>query len=156
MTTITGNTYAVKDQLKALGGRWNAAAQGWDIPDEKAERARAIVAAASASAPASFSRLPSGAWGIRGKGLVVGAKVAVRKRDGSSSTETVARIVSTDGDGWQTAEIVPSVKPASAKPASPARAPARSRPRNWRPCGYPGCSPSYCDECDGEGYRSGR
>lgn len=30
-----------------------------------------------------------------------------------------------------------------------------SKPRysNWRPCGYPGCSPTYCDECNGEGYR---
>lgn len=29
---------------------------------------------------------------------------------------------------------------------------ATSTPRRgWRPCGYPGCSPQYCDECDGEG-----
>jgi len=32
------------------------------------------------------------------------------------------------------------------------RAPAR---RNFVPCGYPGCNPGYCDECDGEG-RYGR
>ena len=25
------------------------------------------------------------------------------------------------------------------------------RKRNWRPCGYPGCNPTQCDECDGEG-----
>lgn len=30
---------------------------------------------------------------------------------------------------------------------------SQRRPRNWRPCGYPGCSPNFCDECDGEGYR---
>lgn len=30
------------------------------------------------------------------------------------------------------------------------------RPLGWRPCGYPGCNPGYCDECDGEGYRHGR
>ena len=29
-------------------------------------------------------------------------------------------------------------------------------PRGWRSCGYPGCSPTYCDECDGEGYKPGR
>jgi hypothetical protein len=49
MPTITGNTYPVKEQLKALGGRWNAGAQGWDVPDTKAEEARTIVAAAGPS-----------------------------------------------------------------------------------------------------------
>jgi hypothetical protein len=49
MQTITGNTYAVKERLKAMGGRWNSAAQGWDMPDDQAEAARAIVAAAPAS-----------------------------------------------------------------------------------------------------------
>lgn len=46
MTTITGNTYPVRDALKALGARWNRPAQGWDVPDQHAETARAIVAAA--------------------------------------------------------------------------------------------------------------
>lgn len=23
--------------------------------------------------------------------------------------------------------------------------------KSWVPCGYPGCSPTYCDECDGKG-----
>ena len=31
-TLITGNTYPVKDRLRALGGRWNRAAQGWGKP----------------------------------------------------------------------------------------------------------------------------
>ena len=35
--------------------------------------------------------------------------------------------------------------------AKPARA-AMVR-RAWRPCGYPGCNPTHCDECDGEGAR---
>ncbi len=50
MATITGNTYPVKEALKALGGRWNRAAQGWDVPDARAEEARAIVAAAGPAA----------------------------------------------------------------------------------------------------------
>jgi len=29
-------------------------------------------------------------------------------------------------------------------------------PAGWRPCGYPGCNPNHCDECDGEGRRAGR
>lgn len=53
--TITGNTYPVKDQIKALGGRWNARAQGWDVPVEKANEARALVA----GAPKSASRCPN-------------------------------------------------------------------------------------------------
>ncbi len=46
MTTITGNTYPVKDAIKALGGRWNKARQGWDVPDDKADEARELVAQA--------------------------------------------------------------------------------------------------------------
>lgn len=49
MQTITGNTYPVKEQLKALGATWNSAAQGWIVADEKADQARAIVAAAGPS-----------------------------------------------------------------------------------------------------------
>lgn len=43
MTTITGNTYPVKDAIKALGGRWNRDARGWDVPDERADEAWALV-----------------------------------------------------------------------------------------------------------------
>lgn len=50
--TITGNTYPVKDLLKRLGGTWNAAAKGWDVPAAKAEVARQIVANAGRSAAA--------------------------------------------------------------------------------------------------------
>ena len=42
--TITGNTYPVKDAIKALGGRWNADAKGWDVPADKADEAKALVA----------------------------------------------------------------------------------------------------------------
>jgi hypothetical protein len=49
MITITGNTYPVKEKLKELGGRWNSKAQGWDVPDDKADAARSIVAAAPPS-----------------------------------------------------------------------------------------------------------
>jgi hypothetical protein len=43
MTRIVGNTYPVKDRLRALGGRWNAAAKCWEVPDDKAQAAQAIV-----------------------------------------------------------------------------------------------------------------
>jgi len=33
MQTITGNTYPLRDRIKSLGGKWNAQAKGWDVPD---------------------------------------------------------------------------------------------------------------------------
>lgn len=48
MTTvaITGNTYPVKDELKALGGRWNADLKAWMVPADRADQARALVSGA--------------------------------------------------------------------------------------------------------------
>lgn len=46
LVLITGNTYPVKDSLKALGGRWDAANKGWRVPESKAAEARALVAGA--------------------------------------------------------------------------------------------------------------
>lgn len=43
MTLITGNTFAVKDQIKDMGGKWDAALKGWMVPDEKADQVRALV-----------------------------------------------------------------------------------------------------------------
>lgn len=40
---ITGNTFAVKDQIKALGGKWNPDQKCWMVPTEKADEARALV-----------------------------------------------------------------------------------------------------------------
>jgi len=80
---ITGNTYPVKDALKALGGKWDPNAKGWLVPDDKAAEARKLVGGTT-----------------------------------------------------------PTTRTAPSRPA---------RPAGWRPCGYPGCNPSYCDECDGKG-----
>ncbi len=43
---ITGNTYPVKDQLKALGAKWDPDQKCWTITDKKIEEARKIVEAA--------------------------------------------------------------------------------------------------------------
>jgi hypothetical protein len=43
MTTITGNTYPHRAALKSLGGRWNAAQKQWEMPDDTAEEAQALV-----------------------------------------------------------------------------------------------------------------
>lgn len=49
-------------------------------------------------------------------------------------------------------EAAPAVAPSAGRAVSS----GRHVRRGWRPCGYPGCSPQYCDECDGDGYRAGR
>lgn len=48
MIPITGNTYPVKESLKALGARWNPDAKAWMVAAEKADEARRIVAGAPA------------------------------------------------------------------------------------------------------------
>jgi len=54
---ITGNTYPVKDSIRALGGRWNAAAKAWMVPAQVADQARALVGSApSATYQVSVSR----------------------------------------------------------------------------------------------------
>ncbi len=40
---ITGNTYPVKEEIKALGGRWNKQGQGWVVPVAVAAQAQALV-----------------------------------------------------------------------------------------------------------------
>lgn len=44
-------------------------------------------------------------------------------------------------------------KPAATSTTTGARTSSSSSRggRRWYPCGYPGCNPHYCDECDGRG-----
>ena len=53
---ITGNTYPVKDQLKALGARWNPDQKAWMVEADKADQARKIVSGtpAGTSSPRPF------------------------------------------------------------------------------------------------------
>lgn len=48
MAQISGNTYPVRDALKSMGGRWNAASKCWEVPDSCAEVARKLVERATA------------------------------------------------------------------------------------------------------------
>lgn len=56
MTKLVGNTYPVKDQIRALGGRWDAAEKAWYVPDARADEAAALIASAPISAPATPGR----------------------------------------------------------------------------------------------------
>jgi len=47
-TSITGNTYPVKEQLKALGATWNAGAKAWEIEADQAQVAFEVVAGKAA------------------------------------------------------------------------------------------------------------
>lgn len=78
-------------------------------------------------------------------------RVYVVKYKGEKAGKTIIRLASQDGsiEFWAK----------DGEPVTPCEAPApltRTRRKNWQPCGYPGCTPQYCDECDGEGYRPGR
>ena len=51
MIPVDGNTYPVKDKLKAIGARWEPNRKCWMIDEKKAMEARKIVAGAPAKAP---------------------------------------------------------------------------------------------------------
>jgi len=56
---IIGNTFPVKDQIKALGARWDPEAKGWRVPAARAAEAQRLVSGAgksSFSAPRTASR----------------------------------------------------------------------------------------------------
>lgn len=55
---VTGNTYPVKESLKATGARWDAANKGWRVPATKAAEAQALVSGAPRSAPRSSHSAP--------------------------------------------------------------------------------------------------
>jgi hypothetical protein len=42
MVAIAGNTYPVKEQLKALGAKWNPDAKSWMIDESKIKEAKKI------------------------------------------------------------------------------------------------------------------
>lgn len=58
---VTGNTYPVKDQIKALGGRWDAAAKGWRVPADRAAEAQRLAGGATA-APRKIRSTTRGTW----------------------------------------------------------------------------------------------
>ena len=57
LVEITGNTYPVKDKLRAIGAKWDAGKKCWLISSRKAQEAAAIVK--TAPAKAAFSTRPS-------------------------------------------------------------------------------------------------
>jgi hypothetical protein len=60
MTLITGNTYPHRQQLRAMGGEWDASVKGWRVPEDAGDRARALVASGRAYRGAAGLRVPRG------------------------------------------------------------------------------------------------
>lgn len=44
MVPVSGNTFPVKEQLRLLGGKWNARDKCWMVPEDKAKEAFDLVA----------------------------------------------------------------------------------------------------------------
>ena len=80
MTTIIGNTYPVREKLRALGGQWNRVCQGWDVPDARADEARAIVAAAGPSTYVPRYKPRAARYGSTYTRFNSGAEVYTNKR----------------------------------------------------------------------------
>jgi hypothetical protein len=57
MIEIIGNTYAVREQLKDLGCKWNAQTKTWWAPPEKAVEVQAVLGTAvkSKSRPSGYA-----------------------------------------------------------------------------------------------------
>lgn len=93
-------------------------------------------------ASATFAKLRDGSWGVSmDAGAQEGDRITVVRKDGSTVPGTVGRILgrpNTEG------RVLATFVAADRGRTGPAR-------RGWRPCGYPGCNPTFCDECDGQG-----
>lgn len=100
MTTILGNTWPVKDRLKSLGGRWNSTARGWDVPDSKADEARALVAGSRVhpkeeiETTVALTPEPERNWSDEQKNIFEwfksgGGSLLVRARAGTGKTTTI-------------------------------------------------------------------
>jgi hypothetical protein len=98
----------------------------------------------------TWTKLKDGSWGLRStEALNTGNLVTVTRKDGTAATVPVGALVWTGNGVWL--YVAGAKTEDGAKPATSAKP---NRPSGWRPCGYPGCNPSFCDECDGEGYKS--
>jgi len=49
MRAVTGNTFPVRKQLKAMGGHWNPRTKLWSVPNERFQEAQDLVNDASGS-----------------------------------------------------------------------------------------------------------
>lgn len=143
---LVGETYPHKGAIKAAGCSWDPARGAWWTGKrDVAEAIVTAVAAVPAAAECRWVKLPVG-FGVlvpAATAAAPGTKVRVSSREGGVKEVELAALVETRADGGRVYAVLPR-QPVAAK---------SSRRSNWRPCGYPGCNPNYCDECDGEGLK---
>jgi len=93
IVSLVGNTYPVKEKLKALGARWNGVDKCWTISASKADEANAIIAGTVApsspvksenSLPWSEEQTAIFSWFATGSGNLV-----VQARAGTGKTTTI-------------------------------------------------------------------
>lgn len=99
---------------------------------------------------ATPKKLRSGAWGAwvpAPETVTEGTTIRITTRSGKSWDATVTRVV-WSGDAGTIVATESQDRPRSQDRPSSYR---RRRRRPYVPCGYPGCSPDYCDQCEGEG-----
>jgi hypothetical protein len=54
-TKIVGNTFKVKDQLRAMGGVWSASDKAWYVPNDKAEEAQKLAGSGPVQARSRYT-----------------------------------------------------------------------------------------------------
>lgn len=80
MIAITGNTYPVKDQIKAMGGRWNADQKAWMVPEDKADEAKALVAGGAKPAKSTATYPDRKNRMSQAKAMAVKGSVVIERR----------------------------------------------------------------------------
>lgn len=43
MVLVSGNTYPIKDQIKAFGGKWDAESKSWWVPSENVKKVKELM-----------------------------------------------------------------------------------------------------------------
>src|SRR5436853_517110 len=128
MIAISGNTYPVKDQLRSLGGKWDANQKAWLVPDEKAEEAKKLVTGAVAAtnqaltAPTTpFEARSVSSNGLDERAMLVYLSIGFwegRKKDKEKSKEVMKDEHAHQDSGTWWTRIVP---PSATKPVVNAR-----------------------------------
>jgi hypothetical protein len=102
---ITGNTFPVREALRAMGGVWNKERKAWFVPADKAEEARRLVSTpvakmAQSSGQAFYVRLGEG-WGVCCPiQEPVGKEVSVRTKAGKIKVERLAGFIRQTPNGF--------------------------------------------------------
>lgn len=112
-TYITGNTYAIKDQLRAIGAHWDGDRKAW-WTSKKEEAAQLVAKLAAAPAPANAAPEVAAPYDgeVKGKAEYKGRKYYVRWNGMTKKGTEAFRLVTLDGkiDFWADASACQWVK----------------------------------------------